>query len=864
MASGRVFWDQRFPLMGIKDDVLINKRGELTVGWELELAPAYTFREEDFTVLNEAMISAVRNLPAWCVIHRQDMYRYDRYVPRQEKTFLASSYEKHFGGRRYLVHKSRLFLTFSSRAAVHAKGSDSGLLAGFGSKTFHFDREAVEEKFNRAGEFMDTLVGTGLVSARRLERADYIGTDEAFGIIEESYLLGMQEGLRSDLKLTGENVLYGDTVIFSYHLGEARKITATEFSDSVRVDSLSGTENSVLLSFGAKSGILLANEHIVNHYVVTVPQGAMERELESERKRKVSGAQAAENQVGVEEAGDFMKSMYAGSSMLVLSSLNVVCWCHKDEYSRERSKVGSALQGMGIQVSHNLIDTPQIWYAGIPGAGSELPYDCLMRMEAASAFCMYAWETYTGGDAKGNFRVCDKIRMVPISLAMNCEAFGKYVTDYNMMVIGSVGSGKSFFMNSYLRNCHDNGYEVFLIDKGGSYEGLTQVINEESGGKEGFYYSWDDNHTISFNPFGELGEWVDGNGTLDVQNLDVIYVTCFLQTLWSPRGGWTSEDSPILSAFLRDFAVKYGGKEGVIFQDFIDFMVDDVMPRILRRDFSPDEDPDKTKGYYVNRIQKTERDIDIKKFCTALEPYGEHGSYGQLLNDRSPRDMFSSVWTVCEISRLADDNSDSGRMFYALCVLSMMNAFMRKMRQNTTKFKFLVLEEAWMVVANPTMAPFIKMCWKEGRKYNVSNVVVTQDIGDLVATEGVVDSVSSVIKDAIIANTSTRVLLDQKAALSSFPKLSSMLKLTPSEQALVLSVGKSLDPRFFYREAFISRGRYGSVYAVEVSEEEALVFESNKETKAPLLRLALDRGSMCVAAAEVAERIRAQRREAQK
>lgn len=861
MSSGRkVFWNERFPLMGVKDDILVNKRGELTVGWELGLSPAYTFREEDYSSLNEVMLSAVRNLPAWCVLHRQDIYCYERYRPRKESSFLATAYEQHFAGRRYLVHKSRFFLTFSSRAAVHAKGSDTGLLAGFGHRTFHFEREEVEEKFNRANEFMDTIVGSGLVTARRLTKKDYEGTDDAFGVIEESYLLGMEPGLVSDLRNNGETVSYGDTVIFSFHLGESRKISATEFTDCVRVDSLSGNDNSVLLSFGAKAGILLGNEHIVNHYLVTIPQGAAERELESERKRKVSGSGAAENLVGVEEANAFMKSMYSGSSLLVMASFNVVCWCHKDNYSRERSKVGSALQSMGIQVSHNLIDTPEIWYAGIPGAGSELPFDCLMKTEAQSAFCLYAWETYTGGDDRGNFRVCDKIRMIPLSLAMNREAFGKFVTDYNMMVVGSVGSGKSFFMNSYLRNCYDNGYEVFLIDKGGSYEGLTQVINEESGGKEGFYYSWDENHKISFNPFGDLSAWVDGQGTLDVQNLDVVYVMCFLQTLWSPRGGWSSEDSPILLSFLRDFSRKYCCKEGVIFQDFIDFMVEDVMPRILQRDFTPEEDPDKRRGYYVNRIQKTERDIDIKKFCTALEPYGERGSYGILLNDRNPRDMFSSAWTVCEISKLADDSSDSGKMFYALCVLSMMNAFMRKMRQSTSKFKFLVLEEAWMVVANPTMAPFIKMCWKEGRKYNVSNVVVTQQVSDLVGTAGVADSVSVVIKDVILANTGTRVLLDQKAAMASFPQLAELLKLSPSEQALALSVGKSLDPRYFYREAFISRGRYSSVYAVEVSEEEALVFESNKESKAPLLRRALDLGSMMKAVAEFAEKIRESRR----
>ena len=70
-----------------------------------------------------------------------------------------------------------------------------------------------------------------------------------------------------------------------------------------------------------------------------------------------------------------------------------------------------------------------------------------------------------------------------------------------MLTSFNPGSGKSFFMNSYLRNCYDAGEHVFLIDVGDSYEGLCEIIREVSGGKDGMYHSWDPEHPFSFSPF---------------------------------------------------------------------------------------------------------------------------------------------------------------------------------------------------------------------------------------------------------------------------------------------------------------------------------------------------------------------------
>ena len=845
------------PIMACFGELLVNKRGELTMGWELLLPPVYSLKEEDFADLSASVLAAIRVLPPWFVIHRQDLYLYERYVPKQKESFLGASYERHFAGRRYLDHKPRLFLTESSRAVINADNGAAGVMAGFGRLPFKKITAArIDEFRQKAEEFISTVCRVSKVSYRVLTREDYIGPEDGFGVLEESYLLGMRDGVRSDLKLTGENISYAGTKIFSFHVGETKDLP-TELSDVQKIESLSSEDSSVYLSFGAKTGLLLGCEHIVNHYLVTVPQVLAEQELESQRKRKHSGADRADNEVGAEESREFIRSMHSSSSMVVLCSMNIVGWCSEGDYIHSLSRVGTALSSMGIKVSHNLIDTPVLWYAGIPGAGSELGLECFMKMEAASACCMYAWETYTKGEKGSNYTIVDRLRNIPVGMTVNAAAYeaGK-IQDYNAMVIGPTGSGKSFFMNEYLRNCFDDGADITVIDIGNSYEGQTQVVNEESGGKDGFYYAWDDQHRFSFNPFVDVRSWVSDEGVLQAAHQDVIFFTCFLQTLWKPKGGWGSDESAVLSKIIRDFSVwSRQRKEVLLFDDFVKYVDGEVADRISYQ--GPDEE--RKKGFYIgnSKAPVTLSNFDVYSFSRALEPYSQLGTYGFLLNDPDPADLFSSRWVVFEVDQLSRDDSLTGRMFYSICILCIMNAFQRKMRQDTSRFKILVIEEAWKAISNETMAPMLRENWKVGRKFSVSNIVVTQQVSDLVGAEGAdATPEQRVMKDTIVANSGTRVLLDQTIALSSFPSLASLLKLNAVDRALVLSLNKSLDPRFKYREVFISRGGQSVVYANEVSVEEALVFESNYKKKLPLMQKAAELHSMCQAAKLFADKIR--------
>ena len=145
------------------------------------------------------------------------------------------------------------------------------------------------------------------------------------------------------------------------------------------------------------------------------------------------------------------------------------------------------------------------------------------------------------------------------------------------------------------------------------------------------------------------------------------------------------------------------------------------------------------------------------------------------------------------------------------------------------------------------MAEFIKWMWRTARKFSTSAVVVTQSINDLVG--------SDVIKDAIIMNSDVKILLDQRSQALKFDESVSILGLSEMAKNLVLSVNTDLLGGYIYKEGFFAIGNgYANVFALEVSPEQAVCFETDKTLNAPVFALAEKYGSHVAAVKEIVKR----------
>lgn len=842
MEGKTLHLEQCIPVALVSGGAILARDGAVTIGWELYPPEEYSVTQEQYDAMTTLMASAFRGLPEWTMVHRQDIYRKRRYHAEPSGYFLDDCFSAHFEGREYLEHRQLLWFSFNPAVGGRAgtmKGSLQGAASGirYRSPEIKGLAERLQEFTNRCAEFVSVFASGGGFRSRRITDEDLEGVPGlSDGLLEEykCWFGGPCSG--TDIIQTDGTYLDRDSRrMFSHSFSRTDDLPG-EVSNTVKVRSLSTADCDILLSSASPLGSGLPYEHIVNAYYLYPNQQHALRELDRRRKNMTSMSQgSAENTVNAEGIARFIDMIHAESTAAVYTHFNILSWGPRDGELAMRGAAGAAISAMGLTGKLNTIDTPQLWIAGMPGAEMEIGEDNLFIAELEQSMCLGIGESFMrdfpGG---GNLRISDRHRHTPIVVDTQQGAYdAKYIENYNAFILGPSGSGKSFFTNWYVRSCYDLGQHVFIIDKGDSYEGLCSVIREETGGADGVYYTWSPEHPFAFAPFEGCRGWAaetDGVSGLS-------FFVSLLKIIWSPKGGWDAASDAVLFRIITDFLESLPPEgQDPVFEDFLRFVREEVRPRILKD--SPAKGRSRKKDaeaepYVVGGVEVTPSVFDIRSLLVALDPYGETGRFSFLLNERHPADLFTSRFVVFEVDAI----SEMDPTLYALCTFCIIHAFERKMRSDSDAFRLMFIEEAWQAIATEGTADYLRGLWKTARKFHTSATVVTQQVSDIIS--------SPIIKDAILNNSPVKILLDQRSNAASMGEISTLLGLSPIEQALVRSVGRDLPEDARYREVFISLGgKKSGVFALEVSPEEALVYESDKVKKRPLLEKARELGSI--------------------
>ena len=809
-------FEKIFPIMAIRDGVVISKRGDVTIGWRLSLPPQYSLDAASYTAIHNQFHRAIKDLPDWTMVHRQDVFFRRKYKAKTGRGFLDRSYQNHFRGREYLEHEQYVFLTLTNKFTAVREPDSCGVL-GMSAKL----REGCHEDIYRIGaigeEFIYKLTDTRVIRAERL-------TDQEF--VERMYShmsMGTGDGILSDIDMYPDHMEANGKQMWAYVINEGKHLPS-ELQDSRKVEKVSTPLSALGLSLGASLGTLLDCEHIVNSYVLMIPRKEAISELEARQKKMFSmSSRDSENRKNNQEIESYLGEDLEDEKTTVRAHTNILVFGQKEDQSMLRAKVSAALSQMNIVRCVNVTyDTPVLWHSSLPGASCEIGARNLMLNELGCVLCLWPMESFQRDIEGGTLPLCDRSRNIPVAMDMQKRAFeAGLISNYNAFFLGGSGSGKSFFTNYFVRNSYDSGDTIFIIDKGYSYEGLCSVIREESDGRDGIYLKWErqeDSNVpgMSFNIFWDMDQWLSKSGDLNADCIGLGFVQSVIQTIWKPQGGWDSASGNIITQILKDFCLNWQQSDRPpVFDDLFDFINTDIVPLL-----------ESERGYTVNGVKNTTRNLDINSMCTALGAYAKKGAYRQLLNGTGRNDIFSSRFTVFEVDSI--ENMKDG--FYEIAVLCIMNAFEAKMRAEQETHKVLIIEEAWKAIANETMAGYLLGLWKTARKLNTAAIVVTQEFDDIIA--------SPVIKNTIMQNSDVKVILEQTMSRVVIDQLGEFLGLDDHQKALVLSLNRGMNSRYRYKEVFISLGsKLSGVYATEVSPQEALAYESAQNKKKEMLEL---------------------------
>jgi len=231
---------------------------------------------------------------------------------------------------------------------------------------------------------------------------------------------------------------------------------------------------------------------------------------------------------------------------------------------------------------------------------------------------------------------------------------------------------------------------------------------------------------------------------------------------------------------------------------------------------------DKFLPLYLNnkkhRIKETE--FNLRTFLFVLRDFYKGGRYGTTLNESADNTLFDETFIVFEI-----DNVKDNPKLFPIVTLIIMDTFIQKMRLRKDRRKALIIEEAWKAIASKLMGGYILYLYKTVRKFWGEAVVVTQELDDIIG--------NAVVKDSIINNSDTFILLDQTKFKDNFDKIASLLSLNKVEQNKIFTIN-NLNNKFGrsrFKEFYLKRGSKGEVYGNEVSLEQYLTYTTEKPEK---------------------------------
>lgn len=800
--------ESKFPLLAIENDCIISKDADVTVCFKVRLPELFTVASAEYEAMHSAWFKAIKTLPDFTVVHKQDWFIKENYNPelsREDQSFLSKSFERHFNERPFLNHYCYLFITKTSKERMRMQSNFSSLCKGKLIPKEIKDKEVMNRFLEAVDQLERIMNDSGYIHLERITEDEIAGTSEWSGLLEQ-YLTLSRETHPSlqDIKLGSEEMRIGNNRISMHTLSDTEDLPGTVSSHS-RYEKLSTDRSDCLLSFASPVGLLLSCNHIYNQYLFIDNSDENLRQFEKSARNMHSLARYSRaNQINKEWIEKYLNEAHSYGLQSVRAHFNVMSWSDNSaELKLLKNDTGSALALMECRPRHNTTDTATLYWAGIPGNAGDFPSEESFYTFIEPALCFFTEETnYQDSPSPFGIKMADRLTGKPIHLDISDLPMKQgIITNRNKFILGPSGSGKSFFTNHMVRQYYEQGAHVLLVDTGNSYQGLCELIKGKTKGEDGVYFTYTEDNPIAFNPF-----YTD-DGVFDIEKRESIKT--LILTLWKrdDEPPTRSEEVALSNAVSGYIERIKTYDQHPSFNGFYEYVKDDYQ-KILEQ----------------KKVR--EKDFDIANFLNVLEPYYRGGEYDYLLNSEKQLDLLSKRFIVFEIDAIKDH-----KILFPIVTIIIMEVFINKMRRLKGIRKLILIEEAWKAIAKEGMAEYIKYLFKTVRKFFGEAIVVTQEVDDIIQ--------SPIVKESIINNSDCKILLDQRKYMNKFDDIQAMLGLTDKEKSQVMSINMNNDPRRLYKEVWIGLGgTHSAVYATEVSTEEYLAYTTEETEKMEVMKLA--------------------------
>ena len=821
----KIFQDIYFSIEDVDGiGVLYTKTGEYSAIIKIENpVQKYSANIDSYYEFTHLLTAIAQTLGEGYAIHKQDVFVRKQFKDETSDNheFLSESYFRYFTGRTYTDSQTYLIITQENKK----------------SRLLSFDSKKWRDFLVKIRKVKDLLKDSGVDST-------YLGGEEARLYVDRYFSMNFNDKIVSmtNFKVDDETISMGDRRCKVYSLVDVDCINIPSIVrpfTNIEVNNVAMPVDLVSLVDSIPSA-----DVVVYNQMFFMPNQKRELALLDKKKNRHSSMPNPSNLIAVEDIKKVQDVIARENKQLVYTHFNLIVGVPKDaDIQKCTNHLENAFGRLGIHISKRAYNQLELFVNSFPGNcyGMNQDYDRFLTLSDAAACLMYKEHIQHSEDTPLKIYYTDR-QGVPVAIDISGKEGKNKITDNsNFFCLGPSGSGKSFHMNSVVRQMWEQNTDVVMVDTGNSYEGLCEYV----GGK---YISYTEEHPITMNPFRIKREELNVEKTGFLKNL--------IMLIWKGTQGTVTktEERLIEQVITEYYDVYFNGFNGFTPPQREDLrkglLIDDrnknvnsretENERMARIEAQIDEIESRRKqlpvtelsfnSFYEFSVQRIPdicqenqiQGIDISTYRYMMKDFYRGGNHDKTLNEDLDSTLFDETFIVFEIDSIKDDP-----LLFPLVTLIIMDVFIQKMRIKKNR-KVLVIEEAWKAIASPMMAEYIKYLYKTARKFWANVGVVTQEIQDIVG--------SPIVKEAIINNSDVVMLLDQSKFRERFDEIKAILGLTDVDCKKIFTINRleNKEGRSFFREVFIRRGSVGAVFGVEEPHECYMTYTTERAEKEAL------------------------------
>ena len=779
------------PIADLKENLVFASNGNLVLCYRLKLPETFSLSERDYEEIHGIWFQGLRNLPAGCVLHKQDIYRKREFSGKKlfRRTFLGQATWQYFRGRPYLDHESLLFFIWTGNKGLN----HSRFINPFRkiSKSRPSELEAGLEVFTESVRDAVSYIN----NSKKIIVAP-LGEKEILEVTQ-AYFNGFNEACDTDILLQGPG-LQGGKNSFEV-LAVNNEMCFGEAVQTSKPDRIFNADDFVFhTGFLDGLGLGIKEDHILNQVIYFDDKSRWRKLLErrSDELRKSSNF-GNQNKLVLEKITGILDRISKDeNSRVIRGHLNVVLWNEDPQkLSATCSKVKTEFRELDIMPYFPIGEERRNYFINSYFCfSSNLSEEDLYVTDLKHALCLLINNSSYRSDETGVI-FNDRIFNIPVLKDVWDDA-KKRIKARNFAIFAPTGEGKSFLANNILRQYYESGVRLVIIDLGGSYSKFAKLYPEDH-----LILRYEEGKNLGINPF-----FITGKGDITPQHLEDL--STFLLELFTAGTMVVKAEEVALKKILRHFYRKFPSCHSMqSFYDFVSSTGDQLLPR----------------------LQIHPEYFDLANFLHIMSEYVGEGLYSFLFEIREDQSfkLEQKRLIIFELDQIRNNKE-----ILAVMLKLIKAAIQRTIWQNRSEKGIILFDEFAKQLKFDHVLESVEFYYQAIRKQNGAIGIILQSINQLP---------QNATSASILENTQVIYSLNNEKG---YDELRKRLNLSSHELNQLRSIRNRLTGTGKYTEIFIKIGRESNVFRLEVPPEAEVAYLTDGSENAALMEIFEKTGCM--------------------